>query len=78
MMAKATTATKVQMFNDFICSRWLMRQFDLLSSYHRVIRNCNAIDCGPMQCGVRRGHVAQIILETAERGCLSRSTFDYP
>ena len=37
------------MLNDFICSCWLMRQFDLLSSYHRVIRNCNAIDCRPMQ-----------------------------
>jgi hypothetical protein len=24
------------------------------------------------------GHVAQISLETAERGCLSRSTFDNP
>jgi hypothetical protein len=48
MMAKATRANEVQMFDDFICSRWLMRQFDLLSSYHRVTRNCNAIDGGPI------------------------------
>src|ERR1035437_4368674 len=27
---------------------------------------------------VAEGRVAQIILETAERGCLSRSTFDNP
>jgi hypothetical protein len=26
-----------------------MRQFDLFSSYNRVMRNCNAIGCGPMQ-----------------------------
>jgi hypothetical protein len=32
----------------------------------------------PLALGTPRGHVAQIILETAERGCLSRSTFDNP
>jgi hypothetical protein len=32
----------------------------------------------PLALGAHRGRVAQIILETAERGCLSRSTFDNP
>jgi hypothetical protein len=53
-MAKAIRANEVQMFDDFICSCWLMRQFGLLSSYHCLMRNCNAIDCGPMQCGRNR------------------------
>ena len=29
MTAKATRAREMLMFNDFICSYWLMRQFDL-------------------------------------------------
>jgi len=37
MMAKATRANEVLMFNHFICACWLMRQFDLLSSYHHPI-----------------------------------------
>jgi hypothetical protein len=66
------------MFNDFIYSCWLMRPFDLPSSYNRPSAIAMPLVAGWCNAGTRREHVAQIILATAERGCLNRSTFDNP